>query len=407
MKKYILLALVLCGMTASSIGLCCNAVGVFYTPVSEDLGVLRGTFALHNTVGVMATAFTALFMGKILTKFNLKAIITLGVLMAAAATVLMGFSRSMALFHILAIIRGIGCCFYANLPITMIIINWFHKKHGLITSLVLGCSGIAGAVFSPMLTSCIEKFGWQTSYIIMGVLIFLLGLPGILFRFSLRPENCGCLPYGYEEKEEQAVQRDIHISGKKIAAGLFAAMCIFATIQPLLTGIPQHFTGYSVAVGLSAASGAAMVSAAMIGNIGTKLLVGMISDKLGAVKACVLMTLMNILALAVIFVGGETGSMFMLLAGSVAFGSVYSVAAVGLSLLTRHFFGAENYASVFPFVTFVSNAGSAFSLAIIGYVYDFTGAYDYVFAGAMVIHIICLALIFFMSAGSRKDRKKI
>ncbi|MCF2653084.1 hypothetical protein [Anaeromassilibacillus senegalensis] len=38
-----------CGLAASSIGICTNAMGVFYTPVSEALGVGRGDgFGKHG-----------------------------------------------------------------------------------------------------------------------------------------------------------------------------------------------------------------------------------------------------------------------------------------------------------------------------------------------------------------------
>ena len=40
-----LVLVVCCGLAASSIGISINSSGVFYTPVSEDLGIMRGTFS--------------------------------------------------------------------------------------------------------------------------------------------------------------------------------------------------------------------------------------------------------------------------------------------------------------------------------------------------------------------------
>ncbi len=394
-RKYIALAAVLCGLAASATGICWNSVGVFYTPVSEALGVMRGTFAMHNTVGTIATAVASLFVGKLLEKFDLRLLIIIGAVLAGASTLLMGLAGSMAAFHILAIIRGLGCSLYGNLVLTTVIIRWFHKMHGLMTSIVMGCCGVAGAVFSPLFSACIEGFGWRAGFFLMGACILVLALPVLFFKFSLEPEKCGMKPYGFEEKtgENRTENTDSKV---KLVTGLFIAMCVFATIQPLLTGITQHFSGYSESIGLGAAVGAAMVSATMVGNIGTKLIVGLISDRLGAVKACVIMTVLNIVSLGVIYFGGANSSVFLLMTGAVAFGSVYAVAAVGLSLLTRHFFGTQEYGRVFPYVTFVSNIGTAFALTIIGYVYDFTGAYDHVFLGALAVHGLCLLLLGYM-----------
>jgi len=49
-SKHWKVLLVLCGLSASSVGICINSVGVFYAPVSESLEVLRGTFAVHATI---------------------------------------------------------------------------------------------------------------------------------------------------------------------------------------------------------------------------------------------------------------------------------------------------------------------------------------------------------------------
>lgn len=396
-RKYIMLAAVLCGIAASATGICWNAIGVFYTPVSEALGVLRGTFAMHNTVGTIATAVASLFVLKLFDRFSLRPVIITGALLAGVSTILMGFAKGMTAFYILAIIRGIGCSFYGNLIITTTIIRWFHKNHGLMISIVMGCCGVAGAVFSPLFAACIERFGWEVGFFFMGACILILAAPVLFFKFDITPEKCGIKPYGYEEKiEDNKKEAKAAQSKGKLITGMFIAMCLFATVQPLLTGLTQHFSGFAESIGSTAAVGATMVSACMVGNIGTKLVVGFISDKLGAVKASVIMTVINILSIGIIYAGGLRNSLVLLLIGAAAFGSCYAVAAVGLSLLTRHFFGTAEYGRIFPYVTFVSNLGTAFALTLIGYVYDFTGGYDYVFLGALAVHGLCLLLLAYM-----------
>ena len=45
--KHLIVLIVCCGLAASSIGVCVNSAGVFYTPVSESLGIMRGTFSMQ------------------------------------------------------------------------------------------------------------------------------------------------------------------------------------------------------------------------------------------------------------------------------------------------------------------------------------------------------------------------
>lgn len=60
-KHWVVVAL-MCSLSASSIGLCTNSIGVFYTPVSESLKVLKGTFAFHDTLSSLAIAIVSLLM---------------------------------------------------------------------------------------------------------------------------------------------------------------------------------------------------------------------------------------------------------------------------------------------------------------------------------------------------------
>ena len=75
------------------------------------------------------------------------------------------------------------------------------------------------------------------------------------------------------------------------------------------------------------------------------------------------------------------------------FGSIYSVGAVGIPMLTRYFFGNENYAKTYSVIGFLTNVGSASSLTLIGYLYDFTHSYQIVFIIALCFHLINLILV--------------
>ena len=153
MKKHWSVLICCCGLAAASIGISINSSGVFYTPVSKSLKVLKGTFAMHATLSTLATALTSLKMSKVIKKYFYKEVLLIGVILSSGATWLMSYSTSVYLFYILGILRGIGVGIYGMVPITVVITNWFDKKHGLATSLALSFSGLSGAIFSPLLSS--------------------------------------------------------------------------------------------------------------------------------------------------------------------------------------------------------------------------------------------------------------
>ena len=98
------------------------------------------------------------------------------------------------------------------------------------------------------------------------------------------------------------------------------------------------------------------------------------------------MILANCFSLGLLFLGVIHQEIMLLYIGSFMFGSIYSVGAVGIPMLTHYFFGNENYARTYSFVGFLTNVGSASSLTLIGYLYDFTQI-------ALCFHLINLILL--------------
>ena len=388
--KHWMVVFLMCCLAASSIGLCTNAIGVFYTPVSQSLNVLKGTFALHATLSTLATALTSLKISRAIKKHSYKKILLIGVILSSGATWLMSYCTSVYPFYILGILRGIGVGIYGMVPITVVITNWFDKKHGLATSLALSFSGLSGAIFSPLLSSWIIHYGWQMTYRFMAVCIFTLVLPALIIPWNIDPQKEDLLPYGYKERKQT-----IHIQNNKVnlLTISFICMCLFTLLHTSITGISQHLSGISVSIQLSATIGATLMSLAMIGNISTKLLIGLLSDLFTPVKAVIIMILTNCISLVLLFIGVIHKETLLLYIGSFMFGSIYSVGAVGIPMLTRYFFGNKNYAKTYSVIGFLTNVGSASSLTLIGYLYDFTNSYQIVFIIALCFHLINLILL--------------
>lgn len=388
--KHWMIVFLMCCLAASSIGLCTNAIGVFYTPVSKSLHVLKGTFAMHATLSTLITALTSLKMSKLIRKYNYKKILLIGVLLSSVSTWMMSYSRSVYLFYILGILRGIGVGIGGMVPITVIITNWFDEKHGLATGLALSFSGLAGAIFSPLLSSWITCYGWQMTYRLMAICIFILVFPVLIVPWKINPQEENLLPYGYQERKDTIKIQDKKISLITIS---FLCMCLFTLLHTSITGISQYLSGIALSIHLSATSGAILMSFTMIGNISTKLLIGFLSDLLNPIKAVIIMILTNCLSLLLLFLGVIHQEIMLLYIGSFMFGSIYSVGAVGIPMLTRYFFGNENYARTYSFIGFLTNVGSASSLTLIGYLYDFTQSYQMVFIIALCFHLINLILL--------------
>lgn len=386
--KHWIVLLSCCGLAGASIGVSINTSGVFYEPVSQSLNILRGDFAMHMTIFSIVTALTALFVPQIIKKINYKLLLFIGITVGTLSTVAMSLGKNVGMFYILGAIRGVSTGLFSAVTLTIVINNWFSEKHGLATSIVFGTSGLVGTLLSPVLTHFISVFGWQISYVIEAVILCLLCLPALLYPYHLDPRNDGLLPYGYIEEKEQTKTESSEFNYYKVA---FISFFVYAVLTSFITGVTQHLPGFAQSIGMSASTGALLLSSAMAGNIISKIIIGILSDRIGALKASV--TMMSINAIAVLLLVTTQSSSIMILAAFL-FGACYSIGAVGLPLLTKYFFGISHYEQTFPKISFASNMGAAIALSLVGYVYDFFGSYYYAFFLVLSIIIIGLILLF-------------
>lgn len=382
-------------MFAASAGIINNVIGVFYTPVSESLGILRGTFALHATITMVLVGIVSLFTPRLIRRFGWKPVLSMGIALAFIGTAGMAFTNHLGGFYLLGALRGIGSGLFGLVPMTILINNWFHQKNGLAISLASAFSGLIGMIFAPIFAGVVANFGWRTGFIAMGATIVVLALPAILYPYQLSPQQENLLPYGYKSNETVAnlafsekTREDANLKTISIS---FVAMIVFSILHTNILGMNQHLSSYGESIGMSLQLSGYMLSAAMLGNISFKLMIGPLSDRVGAIKSTIVMNAVNVAGLVILILWPVAlPSVF----AAFLFGSVFSVGSVALPLLSNQFFGKELSEKVFPILTFTSSIGSAFSNTMVGYIYDFTGSYQTAFLIAIVFQLVNLVMLF-------------
>lgn len=327
-------------------------------------------------------------------------------LIMAISTFVLSFATHLWVFNLLGFIRGLAASFSGMITIQLLINNWFIAKHGFVTSFVLSFSGVAGALFSPLLASVINSQGWRLALIVQAVLFLLLSLPGILITYHLKPEDEGLKPYGAKTGQtatngSEAKLFNVSRKPLSVRSTTFIATLMFSFLIPMITAISQHLAGIGLDFGFAANIGALMISACMIGNILFKLIIGVLSDTLGIIKAVSTMAGIVILGLTLLL---TTDSNFLILIASFFVGAIYSMASVAIPLLINQFYSPLEFTKVFPLVNFVASIGGAIAVTLYGISYDLSGGYilSIVASIVVVIAIMVLILVANQSSISRK-----
>lgn len=370
--KYIVIIAALCGLIASGVGLITNIAGLFFTPIADELGLLRGSVSLNVTIGNLCFAAGGILSPKVMKEKNLKVMLIAMTAVIAGSTALLALCHNVILMYVLNGLRGLASGIVGFVFVTIVINHWFFNNNALITSIAMGFSGLAGAVFSPIMSSIIASSGWRTAYVISAVMMVILNLPAIFFLPSIDPYVKGRVPYGGSKTPVSAAKTAAK-SAAPVKKVLIVILSVYAICCAASTAVTQHFPGVAGSRGLDAAVGATMLSICMIFNTGGKVVLGALIDKIGArISMMIYIILVFIGVIMMLFIPSET----VMYVAAACVGLTYSLATVGSVTLSKEVFGMENYGRTYPTINLCGTMCSALFSSIIGFMYDATGGYN-------------------------------
>ena len=388
------------GLMASSMGLVSNIAGLFFDPMAEDLGILRGEASLTVTITNIVLAITGLSLPRLLDKGLIRPVLLVATILLSGGTAALALCGDLLPMYLLCVLRGIGAGCTAYVMATMVLNRWFVANVGLVSSICMGFTGIAGAIFSPITSFVIQGFGWRVAYVVIGVFILLLDLPAVLFVPSLDPEDAGFEAYGADELPEQSAGEDDSDEAdvepaRPIVPVVFAMVLAFALFVNAGTALPPFLPSVASNYGLAPAIGATMLSLSMLANTGGKIVLGALIDRFGTRGPVLLYLGLIAGALALLLVARAE---LALLLGSLLLGLVYALGSLGQSMLTRDAFGLANYGRTYPTSNLVGSMSNAVFSSVVGYMYDFTGGYALPIGLFLVLMVLSVGTVQFVYA---------
>ncbi|MCI9151424.1 MAG: MFS transporter [Lachnospiraceae bacterium] len=373
----------LCVYYFVAFGLIYNGLGMFLTPISQDLNLPFVQVSLSSTIRILTGMVTTAAAGRILPKVELKWFLSLNVLFLAGAAFLISAARSLPLILAGSALMGFaaGFALYAIVPI--VLNQWFERPERYV-SIATAVGGAGGIVFCPGITWAIGNLGWRGAYRLVGIIVLAVMLP-IAFGIIRYPHTVGSRP----EAGEEAGGRG------KPAFGRFCCFFLFFSAGAILSGMYGHIASAFWAKGFTDGQVGILTALYQSGTTLTQLLFGIVSARLGLKKALHLtLPLVAAASLGLLFVPSSlfllTGIFSFLLGAGRAFGVIFP-------LVTRHVYGAARFTRVYSGFYAVFLIFTALSASLFGAVYTFAGSYDGVYLmilGCTVLEIGLVQWIF-------------
>lgn len=395
--KHWIVLVAACLMMGSAFGINININGIFLAPLSESLNRPMADISFFVTLISMGMAFASFVITPIFDRFSFKSVVLVSTIISCVAMALMGMAPNALTLYILAAIRGFSAAFFGPVASQYLVNNWFKEKHGMATSIVFSTAGIIGAIASPVFTSIIENQGVQFAFILSAISMAAMNALAIFYNYSYHPEDDGLLPYGATEEDVQVqATKTPAEQGKEAATNInyktypFLVLIITGFLIPAVTALVQHLAPMATDFGYTAGLGALLISSGMIANIVSKLAIGAIADAKGVIFGKITMLAAMIIGIVLLILHSNTAFMVI---GAFGLGCVYALSTVGMSLLTKRFYDNQQFAKVYPIISFIGNMGAALAISMYGLSYDVTESYMLALWTSLALVVICLALV--------------
>lgn len=393
--RHLFVIIAMCGLCGASVGICTNTAGLFYTSIAEDLGVGQGAVSMTLTLLSITSAAAGLVVASIIKNEKmLKPMIAVSIAMMAGGTWLLAMADNLWMIYLWNIIRGIGAGLAGFVTSTIVINRWFYARHGLFVSLAMCFSGIPGVLLSNFFTSVIQADGWRQGYIVVALVLLACTLPSLVLPFTLDPFKSGTKPYGYEEyeslKESNPEKMVMERKDRGLPAMALIIFLVYTSAAAINSCLIQHLPNYAVFSGNAAALGAMMVAVVNGANVIAKLSFGMLSDRAGTMKSCLLMAALSIIGISLMAFLPLPAAM---VAGAGLYGCTMPNSAIALSLITSDIFGMADYNRIYPVISFVCSTVYALAVALMGSLFDISGSYLPVFGLCLVMQVVVLVSV--------------
>ena len=391
-------------ITCLPCALALSCAGIFFTPVSEYLGVARAQFTLYFSILNIAMMLTLPVAGKLMGRSDLRVVLSASVALTGAGLVLMGRCGTLWQFYLCGSVMGVGVAPLIYLAVPTLINAWCAKRVGFFMGLCMAFTGIGGVIFNPVGTALIQSGseGWRLAYTVFGVIALVGTLPFTLFVVRSKPEDKGLLPLGAGEAadgSEPAAAAGGVSAAKAMRMPAFWALVVFCGIitlnQTIYQFLPSYAQSFSSSLPQVAAASGVVASAAMAGQAIGKVLLGIVNDR--SLRAGVFVG-MGCGVAGVLVMWLLPSSLALLLLGAFLFGIVYAQTVVQTPLLVRYAFGSADYPAIYSRVSMAGSLMSAVAAVFWSLVIDSAGGFPLMFVLGIVCMAICLASALFAIA---------
>ncbi len=353
-------------------------------PIEATLGADRSVVALAGSLTWIGTGLGGILMGLVADRIGIRVTTSIGGVMTAAGLAVAASGSLWGLYVGHGLLIGLvgNGALYA--PLMVYVSRWFDRRRGTALALISSGQYIAGIVWPRLFQRGFDAFGWQGTMLLFAAASLLLILPLTLFALRPAPDP---LPLSAAGGIAPLPVRPLGLP-PNLVQGMLCLAGFFCCVPMALPY--SHLVAYCTDLGISATTGAAMLSVLLACAFASRQFWGWFGDRYGGLRSVLAGSACQCVAIACFLVTQNEAGLFAVAAG---FGLGFSGIIPSYALAVRELFPSAEASWRVPTLLFTAMGGMAFGSWLGGVLYDHYGLYAPAFAAGVVFNLANLVVV--------------
>jgi MFS family permease len=398
------LARLACSLALMTIGGCGMYVVVVVLPqIQADFGVDRGMASLPYAMTMIGFGLGGIVMGRLADRRGVQVPVRIGVVCLGAGFVAAGFAPNLWLFTLAhGVLIGLLGCSATFAPLVADTSLWFDRRRGIAVAVTASGNYLAGAVWPLAIQPFLAQYGWRALYVGIGVFCVLTMLPLSAILRRRPPAVAAAEPVRMDAGAPAVAGAPARTSPASAYMEPAALGLSPGALQTLLSiagvaccvamSMPQvHIVAYCADLGYGPARGAQMLSLMLAFGVASRLISGVICDRIGGLRTLLLGAGLQGLALLLFLPFDGLAQLYVI---SALFGLFQGGIVPSYAIIVREHYPPNEAGGRVGFVLMATLVGMALGGWMSGKIFDLTGSYAAAFVNGIAWNLLNLSIGF-------------
>ncbi len=366
------------------------AVIVVMPAIEAEFGADRAAASMPYTLAMIGFAFGNMWLGKLVDRLGVTMALIGAAVLSAVSYLLATHAPNIALLSVAHLLLGLGTSIGFG-PLIADISHWFMRRRGIAVALVASGNYLSGAIWPTLLSGILQRDGWQQVYLSLAVITLVAVIPlSLLLRRQVPVEA-----HGTAAAAAQVKAQSVGFSPRALQyiLGLAGIGCCVAMSMPQV-----HIVSYCVGLGYGPVVGAEMLSLMLLGGVVSRIISGLVADRLGGLSTLLIGSVLQCIAL---FLFLPYDGMVSLYVVSMLFGLAQGGIVPSYALIVREYMPPQEAGARVGFVMMMTILGMALGGWMSGWIYDVTGSYQLAFINGILWNGLNIAIVLMLMKRSR------